>query len=83
MIAALHVVNMQDPAEVIVAVPVAPADRATVLREHCDRWICLVEAADFNAVGEFYQSFEPVDEREVVRLLHEHQAHHWENAGVK
>jgi predicted phosphoribosyltransferase len=69
MIAALHVVNALEPDEVIVAVPVAPADRLGSLREHCDRLICLVASTNFRAVGQFYEAFEPVEDCEVAQYL--------------
>ena len=73
MIAALHVVNSLDPLEVIVAVPVAPADRLAVIKEHCDRVICLKAADDFQAVGQYYASFAPVEEEDVATLLKQFQ----------
>jgi predicted phosphoribosyltransferase len=42
MIAALHVVKTHQPHEVIVAVPVAPPERLEVIRNLCDRLICLL-----------------------------------------
>ncbi len=71
MMAALHVVNALNPREVIVAVPVAPADRLDALRGLCDRVICLSTPADFHSVGQFYSSFVPVKDDKVVRLLRE------------
>ncbi len=71
MFAALHVVNALDPLEVIVAVPVAPVDRVGLLQEHCDRLICLIASPDFQSVGQFYTSFAPIEDEEVVRLLRE------------
>jgi predicted phosphoribosyltransferase len=69
MIGALHVVKTHDPYELIVAVPVAPPDRLEIIRPLCDRLICLEAPEDFFAVGQFYRSFEPVEDEEVVRIL--------------
>jgi predicted phosphoribosyltransferase len=69
MIAALHVVNTHKPHEVIVAVPVAPPDRLEFIRNLCDRLVCLLAPRHFYAVGQFYRSFEPVEDDEVVRIL--------------
>jgi predicted phosphoribosyltransferase len=69
MIAALRVVRAQHPREVIVAVPVAPADRLAEIREWCDEVICLLAPEDFWAVGQFYADFSPVEDEEVVDLL--------------
>jgi predicted phosphoribosyltransferase len=71
MIAALHVVKTHKPYEVIVAVPVAPPQRLDIIRSLCDRLVCLLAPEDFYAVGQFYRSFEPVEDEEVVRLLRE------------
>jgi predicted phosphoribosyltransferase len=69
MIAALHVVKAHQPHEIIVAVPVAPPDRLAAIRQLCDRLVCLHAPEDFFAIGQFYRSFEPVEDEEVVRLL--------------
>jgi len=69
MIAALHYVRGHDPREVIVAVPVAPPERLEAIEPLCDRLICLMAPPDFYAVGQFYESFEPIDDEEVLRLL--------------
>jgi putative phosphoribosyl transferase len=73
MIAALHVVNALDPYEVIVAAPVAPADRVGVLKQYCDRFVCLEASKHFRSVGQFYLSFEPVEDEDVARVLRESQ----------
>jgi hypothetical protein len=69
MIAALHVVNGQEPHEVIVAVPVAPPDRLAEIRKLCDEVVCLYTPSDFWAVGQFYQNFSQVEDTEVVEIL--------------
>jgi predicted phosphoribosyltransferase len=69
MIAAIEVVKGHKPHEVIVAVPVAPRERLETLRGMCDRLICLCSPIAFNAVGQFYESFETVEDEQVVELL--------------
>lgn len=71
MIAALHVVGSHRPREVVVAVPVASPDRLPVIRALCDRLICLAAPAEFHAVGQFYEDFEPVEDEEAIRLIRE------------
>lgn len=71
MIAATGVVRTHQPHEVIVAVPVASPDRLKRIDTLCDRLVCLISAWNFMAVGQFYQSFEPVEDEEVVRILRE------------
>lgn len=71
MIAALHVVRAQQPKETIVAVPVAPPDRLKAIRALCGQVICLLAPADFYAIGQFYMSFNPVEDEQVVAILRE------------
>jgi len=72
MLAALQTVRMQKPLELIVAVPVAPADRLELIRSHCDRLICLEAPRDFSSVGQFYLSFDQVSDEEACELLRKH-----------
>lgn len=69
MLAALQVVNEQQPHEVIVAVPVAPPDRLEEIRSRCDDLVCLHSPEDFWAIGQFYADFTQVEDEEVVELL--------------
>ena len=71
MIAALKVVAASEAHEVIVAVPVAPADRLEPIRAQCDRLICLHTPEVFWAIGQFYEQFEQIDDQQVVNLLRE------------
>lgn len=72
MIAALHTVRASDAREVIVAVPVGSPDRLEAIRPLCDRLICLHEPQAFWAVGQFYRTFEQVEDDRVVELLREY-----------
>lgn len=69
MFAAIEVVEGQHPHELIVAVPVAPPDRLDAIRGRCDRLICLYAPIAFWAVGQFYESFETVEDDDVVETL--------------
>jgi predicted phosphoribosyltransferase len=69
LIAALQAVRAQGPRELIVAVPVAPADRLEEIRRLCDDVVCLLCPVDFWAIGQFYQDFTQVEDGEVVELL--------------
>ncbi len=55
--------------KVAVAVPVCAQDTAERLKPLVDRWICLHEAADMMAIGQFYREFDQVSDEEVVKLL--------------
>lgn len=69
MLTALQTVRLQEPAELIVAVPVAPPDRLDPLRQHCDRLVCLEAPRNFYAVGQFYRSFDQLSDEQACRLL--------------
>jgi predicted phosphoribosyltransferase len=69
MTAAAAAVAQQDPARVIVAVPVAAADTCEMLRREADEVICLMTPSPFHAVGIWYDDFRPVSDDEVRRLL--------------
>ena len=69
MMAAAAAVRQEQPARVIVAVPVAAADTCERLRREADEVICLLTPSPFHAVGLWYQNFRPVDDEEFRRLL--------------
>lgn len=69
MIAALTAVRAQQPARLICAVPVAAADSLQRVRALADEVICLATPPDFEAVGQYYRDFDPVDEDQVIALL--------------
>jgi predicted phosphoribosyltransferase len=69
LMAAIHSVRAARPKEIIVAVPVGPPGRVDDIARQCDRMICLLEPEGFQAVGQFYQSFDQVSDERVVRLL--------------
>jgi len=69
MLAALQIVNRQNPREVIVAVPVASPHRLAEVRRWCDDLVCLLAPEEFWAVGQFYKDFQQVEDKEVIELL--------------
>ncbi len=74
MLAALHVLSAQTPCEIIVAVPVAPPDTLARFRPQCSHVECLLTPTDFEAISQFYEDFQQVEDEEVVRLLRESRA---------
>ncbi len=69
MIASLRTLRARGPRELIVAVPVAPADRLEEIRLLCDEAVCVATPDDFWAIGQFYERFEPVEDENVLTLL--------------
>ena len=71
MSAAVLTVRKMKPKEVVVAVPVAPADAVETLSQDGYRVVCLETPGPFLAIGEFYGDFEQVEDGEVKRILDE------------
>ena len=64
--------RVQNPARVVVAVPVASAEAVESLRKEADEGITLEPPEEFlGAVGAHYIEFEQVEDAEVIRLLSE------------
>ena len=60
------------PAKLIVAIPVAPKDTMDLLRREAVDHIEVIAApstSQFRSVGQYYQSFEPVSDNEVIKIL--------------
>lgn len=76
MIAAIHTVRAAGAKEIIVAVPVGVTARIDAIRTLCDRVICLQEPEDFWAIGQFYRTFEQVEDERVVELLRDYGLPH-------
>ena len=69
--AAVISVKKRKPKRVVVAVPVAPRDAVETLSEDGTEVVCLETPGPFLAIGEFYRSFEQVEDMEVIRILGE------------
>lgn len=69
--AALWAVRLEKPGKLIAAFPVGPEDTITRLAENVDEMICLRSPPMFMAVGQFYLSFEAVEDSEVVEILND------------
>ncbi|MGI9953389.1 phosphoribosyltransferase family protein [Moorellaceae bacterium AZ2] len=69
--AALVSLMREEPGELILAVPVAPADTIERLRPLVTRVVCLATPEPFYAVGQFYRRFPQVEDDEVLAILAE------------
>jgi predicted phosphoribosyltransferase len=69
MRAAVAVVRHQQPAEVVVAVPVAPPDTVAALRQAADVVICPATPEPFLGIGRWYEDFAQVTDEDVRALL--------------
>jgi putative phosphoribosyl transferase len=75
MKAAITAVRLQNPFEVIIAVPVGSPEVCKSLRKEVDRVLCLISPYPFYAVGQFYEDFSEVSDDEVRSLIEETQLH--------
>lgn len=69
MIAALRAVRKMPGNQVVVAIPVAPAEGLHRLRPEADQVVCLYTPPVFYAVGQFYEDFTQTTDEEVMALL--------------
>jgi len=69
MLAAIEVVRRLRPAELALAIPVAPPETVRILAPHVDALVCLLAPSRFRSVGQWYDSFEQTDDAQVQHLL--------------
>ena len=71
MIASVQATVQARPQHLVVAVPVSPPDALEVVRalKGIDEVVCLIIAAGFEGVGQFYRDFRQTSDAEVVALL--------------
>jgi len=69
LIAALKWLAQAEAGRTVVAAPVGPPDVIQELQRMAETVVCLLTPTYFYAVGQFYGSFRPTTDEEVVRLL--------------
>ena len=69
VLASLRALRRQQPAKLILAIPVGPADTVLRLADECDQLIVLATPEPFWAVGRFYFQFGQTSDEEVIELL--------------
>jgi len=69
MRAAVRVVRNQGAARIVIAVPVAPKDTISELREEVDELVCPFVPVFFTAIGSWYTDFSQLTDRQVITLL--------------
>jgi predicted phosphoribosyltransferase len=70
MLAAVAVVRSRNPQRVVIAVPTAPVSTAKELGNVADDFVTLIEADEFQGVGQWYDDFRQVSD-EIVRDLYD------------
>jgi putative phosphoribosyl transferase len=58
-----------EPARIVIAAPVAPRATCAMLRKLADEVVCAIEAEEFFAIGEWYEDFTQLSDKDVQRLL--------------
>jgi predicted phosphoribosyltransferase len=77
MRAAIKDARQRGAARVVVAVPVAPADTAALLRQEVDEVVAVsIDEHYLGAVGAYYDDFRQVSDDEVVAMLEAYTAEH-------
>jgi predicted phosphoribosyltransferase len=69
MIVAVKALRQRGPSKIVVAVPVAPLETCSALREHADDVLCYETPEPFGGVGAWYEDFSQVTDEEVRALL--------------
>src|SRR5262249_36785772 len=78
MRAAIAALRQQQPAQIIVAVPVASADTCAELKADVDDLVCTVTPEPFYAVGLWYEDFSQITDEETHELLVQAAQENWE-----
>lgn len=68
-LATIRAIQTQEPAQLILAVPVGPRDTIESLKREVDQLFCLYAPEIFWAVGAFYNVFDQTSDAEVKALL--------------
>ncbi|MDP2069769.1 MAG: phosphoribosyltransferase family protein [Lutibacter sp.] len=71
IISCIQLLQLQKPSKIVVSLPVAPNSALRKIREmpEVNEVICLSAPVNFQAVGQFYEEFDQVNDNEVVALL--------------
>ncbi|HSW93280.1 MAG TPA: phosphoribosyltransferase [Gammaproteobacteria bacterium] len=69
MRAAIMALRKQNPANIVMAVPVAPFSTCVEMEGWVDKIICPLKPYQFYAVGAFYENFSQTSDEEVFELL--------------
>lgn len=71
LISCVQLIALENPSKIIVALPVAPPSALKRIKEmsEVNEAICLSTPMNFQAVGQFYEEFSQVNDKEVIVLL--------------
>jgi putative phosphoribosyl transferase len=59
-----------NPKTLVIAIPVASKDTIEILKKECDLAITATtpSATNFKTVGQYYQEFKPVEDKEIIEI---------------
>lgn len=69
VVASARWARKQNPSSLTVAVPVAPPRSVEVLEQEADSVLVLQTPLDFNSVGQFYEEFGSVSDKQVEQIM--------------
>jgi len=71
LISSIELIQLEEPSSIIVALPVASSSAFKTIKglPSVENTICLLVPRNFRAVGQFYEDFNQVSDKEVVKLL--------------
>lgn len=69
LMAATHALRKMKPAAIVLATPIAPRTTCDRLRREVDEVVCVEMPEPFYGVGQFYDDFSQVSDKEVKQLL--------------
>ena len=69
LIAGIEALRKLKPARIVIAAPVAPQATFERLKLEVDELVCVEVPESFYAIGQFYEDFSQVSDREVIELL--------------
>lgn len=67
--ACIKAISLQQPAQIIVAIPVCENSQIAEIRPEVSDIICLESPSNFESVGKWYRNFDPVSDDEVITYL--------------
>ena len=69
MKAAVAAAHAKQPEKLVVALPVGPPEKVAELEKEVDEMACLYAPLGFQAVGQFYERFNQVEDEDIERIL--------------
>lgn len=69
ILSCIDIIKKNNPAKIIVAIPVAPPETIEKIMNQVDEVVCLYTPGNFYGVGQFYEKFDQVSDETVMLLL--------------